>query len=600
MEAVPALAGAPGLLEIAEGRRRALQRGVKTPGGRLLGRLSQPRRRFLASALALLTGEFEVVLMLQLLVLTSMACPSHGAEAWHPQHEDSVKRSIGAGRGRRAYDRPVAKEGTKPGSRPLSRRQFAAMSASSAAAAGLVGTGLAGSARAAGHRVEASVDVVVIGAGLAGLSAARQLHRGGHSVVVLEARDRVGGRTYDHRIAHHKVVELGGQWAGPGQDKVLALAKEMGIKTFETYSKGDNLMYRNGKLTRWSGDVPPVNPASLVELEVMITRLNSMAAQVGDEPWKAPKAEQWDSETIETWTDANAHTADARWLIQLVVEGVYGAEANEVSLLDLLSAIHSVGGDVFTLVGDAQSIRFVGGTQQLSKRLAHKLGRRVVLKAPVESIRRRRGGFVVATRDRRRWRCRQVLVAVPPPLVDRIAFHPPLLPSHAQLAQRPPMGTAIKCNAIYDAPFWRPHGLNGFAISDTGPVKITYDNSPPDGRPGVLVGFFEGDAGSAFYDKSPRARRHAALESFARYFGERSRHPRRYLELVWAAEPFTRGAYGSYNPPGVITSIGHVAGKSVDGVHFAASELTPEWIGYMDGAIRSGERAAAEISTALG
>src|SRR5205814_908560 len=313
-----------------------------------------------------------------------------------------------------------------------------------------------------------------------------------------------GGRTYDHRIAHNKVVELGGQWAGPGQDKVLALAKEMGIKTFETYSKGDNLMYRNGKLTRWSGDVPPVNPASLVELEVMITRL------------------------------------------------------------------------------------------------AHKLGRRVVLKAPVESIRRRRGGFVVATRDRRRWRCRQVLVAVPPPLVDRIAFLPPLLPSHAQLAQRQPMGTAIKCNAIYDAPFWRSHGLNGFAISDTGPVKITYDNSPPDGRPGVLVGFFEGDAGSAFYDKSPRARRHAALESFARYFGERARHPRRYLELVWAAEPFTRGAYGSYNPPGVITSIGHVAGKSVDGVHFAASELTPEWIGYMDGAIRSGERAAAEISTALG
>jgi monoamine oxidase len=493
----------------------------------------------------------------------------------------------------------MAPESSNPDSRRLSRRQFAALSASGAAAAGLAGTGLGGSAEAASRRVEGNVDVVVVGAGLAGLSAARRLRRSGRSVVVLEARDRVGGRTLDHRIARHKVVELGGQWAGPGQDKVLALAKEMRIKTFETYSRGKNLMYRNGSLTRWSGDVPPVNPASLAELEAMIQLLNSMAAQVGDEPWKAANADQWDSQTIETWTDSHAHTADARWLIQLVVEGVYGAEAREVSLLDLLSAIHSVGGDVFTLVGAAQSIRFVGGTQQFSERLAAKLGDRVVLRAAVESIRRKDGGFLVAS-GRRAWRAKRVLCAVPPPLVDRIEFHPPLLPSHAQLAQRQPMGTAIKCNAVYDEPFWRPQGLNGFAISDTGPVKITYDNSPPDGKPGVLVGFFEGDAGSDFYDKPRHQRRQAALESFARYFGARARHPRRYLELVWAAEPFTRGAYGAYNTPGVLTSIGHVAGKPVGGVHFAASELTPKWIGYMDGAIRSGERAADEIVAALG
>jgi monoamine oxidase len=189
---------------------------------------------------------------------------------------------------------------------------------------------------------------------------------------------------------------------------------------------------------------------------------------------------------------------------------------------------------------------------------------------------------------------------VPPPLVDRIEFHPPLRPSHAQLAQRQPMGTAIKCNAIYKTPFWRPKGLSGFAISDTGPVKIVYDNSPPDGRPGVLVGFFEGSAGSDFYDRSKKVRRHAALQSFARYFGPAALNQTGFVELVWAAEPYTRGAYGSYNPPGVLTSIGHVAGKPVGRVHFAASELTPRWIGYMDGAIRSGERAAQEIASALG
>jgi monoamine oxidase len=493
----------------------------------------------------------------------------------------------------------LADKDSSSSQRRLSRRQFAALSASSAAAAGLAGAELARPARARARPAPArSVDVAVVGAGLAGLTAARRLVAAGRSVVVLEARDRVGGRTLDRSITRHKVVELGGQWAGPGQDKVLHLAKELGIKTFETYSDGENLMYRNGQLTRWSGDIPPANPAALAELEVMIELLNSMAAEVPDEPWKAAQADAWDSETIETWVEAHSKTADARWLVDLVIEGVYGAEPADVSLLDLLSTIRSVGGDVFTLVGDAQSIRFVGGTQQFSKRLAERLGDRVVLHAPVGAIHRRRGLRVQSARGE--WRAERVLVAVPPPLVDRIEFHPPLRPSHAQLAQRQPMGTAIKCNAIYEKPFWRPQGLNGFTISDTGPVKITYDNSPPDGSPGVLVGFFEGTDGSDFYDASRARRRKAALESFARYFGEPARHPKRYLELVWAAQPYTRGAYGSYNPPGVLTSIGHVAGKPVGGVHFAASELTAQWIGYMDGAIRSGERAAGEIVAALG
>jgi monoamine oxidase len=494
----------------------------------------------------------------------------------------------------------VSKDGSTPEERRLSRRQFAALSASSAAAAGLAGAGLSPPQRAeAGSLPAGPVDVAVVGAGLAGLSAARKLVRAGRSVVVLEARNRVGGRTFDHRLGDHKVVELGGQWAGPGQDKVLQLAKRLGIKTFETYSRGDNLMYRNGKLTRWSGDIPPVNPASLAELELIITELNSMAAQVPDQPWKAAKADQWDSETVETFVEANAHTADARWLIQLVIEGVYGAEAADVSLLDLLSTIRSVGGDVFTLVGAAQSIRFVGGTQQFSRRLAAELGGRVVLGAPVRAI-HRPGGTLVVESANAEWRAKRVLVAVPPPLVDRIEFQPPLLPSHAQLAQRQPMGTTIKCNAVYEKPFWRSRGLNGYVISDTGPVKIVYDNSPPDGRPGALVGFFEGSAGSDFYDRSRQDRRNAALRSFARYFGAAALNPNNYLELVWAAEPYTRGAYGSYNPPGVLTSIGHVAGLPVGGVHFAASELTPQWIGYMDGAIRSGQRAANEINAALG
>ena len=458
----------------------------------------------------------------------------------------------------------MSKDGSTPEERRLSRRQFAALSASSAAAAGLAGAGLSRPERAEASGAAArTVDVAVVGAGLAGLSAARQLVKTGRSVVVLEARDRVGGRTFDHHLGAQKVVELGGQWAGPGQDRVLGLAKRLGIKTFETYSQGDNLMYRNGKLTRWSGDIPPVSPAALAELELIISKLNSMAAQVPDQPWKAAKADQWDSETVETFVEANAHTADARWLTQLIIESVYGAEAAR-----RLAARPPVDDP------QRRRQRLHPGRQRAEHplrrrhpaalvRLAAELGRRVVLGAPVRAIHHHLSGSLVVESARGEWQAKRALVAVPPPLVDRIEFQPPLLPSHSQLAQRQPMGTAIKCNALYERPFWRPRGLNGYVISDTGPVKIAFDNSPPDGSPGVLVGFFEGSAGSDFYDRSRQARRTAALQSFARYFGAAALHPTSYLELVWAAEPYTRGAYGSYNPPGVLTSIGHVAGQPV-------------------------------------
>jgi monoamine oxidase len=179
-------------------------------------------------------------------------------------------------------------------------------------------------------------------------------------------------------------------------------------------------------------------------------------------------------------------------------------------------------------------------------------------------------------------------------VIGSIPFKPQLPPAYDQILQRQPMGSVIKVNAIYDAPFWRGDGLNGSVVSSQGPIEIVYDNSPPDGRPGVLVGFMEGNQGRALYGASAAARRAAALDCFARYFGERARHPRSYVDMVWARERYTRGAYGSFNPPGVLTSLGAAAAGPVGAIHFAGDGTSPEWPGYMDGAIRSGERAARE------
>jgi monoamine oxidase len=445
-------------------------------------------------------------------------------------------------------------------------------------------------------------DVVVVGAGLAGLSAARELVAQGSSVVVLEARDRVGGRVLNHDIGAGKVVEVGGQWIGPTQDRLAALARELAVETFPTYARGDNVIEYRGSLRRYKGAIPRINPVVLVDVEQAQRRLNRLARRVPlDAPWEAPNAGRLDEQTAATWMRRNMATGPGRMLLELGIEAVWAAQPEDMSLLHVLFYIHSAGSleRLFDTEGGAQQDRFAGGSQLVPLRMAGELGEeRVVLAAPVRRIDHGRGGVTVHA-DGAVARGRRAILALAPTLAARLAYDPPLPGLRDQLTQRMPLGTVAKCMALYDEPFWRDEGLSGQATSDTGPVKLTFDNSPPDGTPGVLLGFLEGRRARELGRVTPEERRAAVLDCFARLFGPRATSPTGYVERLWAEEEFSRGCYGCHLPTGAWTGFGPALRAPIGPLHWAGAEYATVWNGYMDGAVRSGESAAREVLTRL-
>jgi monoamine oxidase len=227
--------------------------------------------------------------------------------------------------------------------------------------------------------------------------------------------------------------------------------------------------------------------------------------------------------------------------------------------------------------------------------MADRLGGRVRLGEPVRTVAQDDDGVVVTTRSGATHTGSHVVVTLPPTLAGRLEYDPPLPSWRDQLTQRLPAGSVMKMYAIYDEPFWRAEGLNGQAVCDTGPVKVTFDNSPPSGTPGVLMGFVEAGDGRRLARCTPQERREAVLASFARYFGPRAEHPREFVERDWMAEEFTRGCYGAHFTPGVWTQYGHALREPVGRVHWAGAECSPVWNGYMEGAVRSGEDTAGAV-----
>lgn len=448
---------------------------------------------------------------------------------------------------------------------------------------------------------EESCDVAVLGAGFAGLAAAVAIADAAQAgakpckVVVLEARERVGGRVYTTTLADGTWVDLGGQWLGAGQERLAHWLARYRIATYPTWTKGDNVLLWQGQRTRYRGTIPKLPLTALLGVAWAQLRLDRMAKQVPLEaPWQARKAAEWDAQSFGSWLLNNVGSEQARQLLSIGMETVFAEHANNYSLLHALFYIHS-GKNTDTLLGSeggAQETRVRGGMQRLAEAMAQGLD--VRLERPVRRVQWSADGAVVHC-DGLTVKAARVILTLPPPLCSEVAFEPPLPPSRQALHQGMPMGAAGKCVAIYDEPFWRKAGLSGMCVSDEGPCHVTFDSSPPEGKPGVLLGFVEADGARELGKQTESERQKSVLACFAKYFGDQALTPRIYVDKLWEHDPWARGCYGAFCPPGLLLAHGPALRQPTGPLHFAGTETATVWSGYIDGALSSGERAAREV-----
>lgn len=437
----------------------------------------------------------------------------------------------------------------------------------------------------------------MVGAGLSGLLTARGLIRRGIDVTVLEAADRVGGRTCAETIGRG-TFDLGGQWIGPSQHRMTALADELGLATFPTYDTGRKVLDVDGRISTYAGSIPSLSPVKLAILQATIWRIDRQARRVyARDPWNAPDASVMDGRTLQAWMSATVPSRLVRDVMTTAIRVIFGAEPRDLSLLFAMWYIGQ-GGGILSLVDirdAAQATRFVDGAHAVSRRLAEEMGDAVVLGSPVTAIDWGPEGVIVRTPGRE-WRADRLVMAAPSNMATRIVFDPVLPASRRALMDRFPIGATIKFHALYDRAFWREAGLSGELVCTSGPVSVVFDNTSHDGRQPALTGFCVGEAALRVSELPDAEQRRVFEDVLARGFGEDARGHTHLRIKDWTIDPWVQGCPTGIMPPGVLGTFGPALRAPVGPLHWAGTETAREWTGYMEGAAEAAERVVEEIT----
>lgn len=440
------------------------------------------------------------------------------------------------------------------------------------------------------------VDVAVVGAGLAGLRAAERLLDAGLTVRVVEARDRVGGRTVGQEIGG-ATFDLGAQWIGVGQERMAALVPRLGLETRPQHHAGTKVLEVRGKVSNYKSSIPSLPPGPLIELERTMRRADKLVAAL-DPTDPLGSNPELDRQTVEQWKHSIL-SSRVQGLVDAMTRVVFGSEPSELSMLWFLTYLR-LGGGLRRLVeteDGAQQDVVVGGAFQVARRLADGLGDVVRTGAPVRRIEQDAEGVTVLA-DGLTVRAKRAVVALAPALAGRIDFEPLLPPARDQLSQRMPMGATMKCFTLYDRPFWREQGRSGEVVSDGLPVSIVMDACTPDGSTFALLSFAVGQGARMLSTMTESERRAAVTGELARWFGDEALAPIAYGDLDWSRERWTRGCPTGVLQPGAFAVVGDALRAPVGRLHWAGTETARVWAGFMEGALESGERAADEVVAA--
>jgi monoamine oxidase len=441
-------------------------------------------------------------------------------------------------------------------------------------------------------------DVLIIGAGFSGLAAAHRLRAAGKSVRILEARDRVGGRVKAGMIAG-TAIDLGGMWVGTGQARLMALVKRQQCKTYPTWLEGRCVIEMLGRTTRCPReDFSPALPLfAKLDYALLEGRLKRMIESIPlANPAQAAKACEWDAMSLGEWIRRNVRTKGLALTLTLITRSIFCAEPDDLSFLHFLFYLKS-GGGLDSLISaephGAQYLMVEGGLHSVAAAMAAELGPSVVCNSAVLRVEQGDDHITLRT-EHVSYVAKHLIVALAPTLAGSLAFSPPLPHAKDALHQRMPMGSVIKCWIAYATPFWRAQGLNAFISSDQSGFSSCFDVSPPSG-PGLIAGFFDASEASIWSARTSYERKQEVLSLLTRALGSEAQSPIDYVEKDWTTDPWSRGCYAAYAPPGVLTRFGAALRAPIGRIHWAGTETATEGNGYVEGALQAGERAADEI-----